>query len=97
MCSNQSNSTRMAKAKVFISGMDALGVEIAKNVALAGVKKLTVHDTKAATLLDLTNYYLTEANVTNSDNRAVASATKLHELNRLVVGLLVFMVLDTHL
>lgn len=72
----------MAKAKVFISGMDALGVEIAKNVALAGVKKLTVHDIKVAKPLDLTNYYLTATNVSNGDNRAVASALKLNELNR---------------
>lgn len=77
------DSHRMAKAKVFISGMDALGVEIAKNVALAGVKQLTVHDTQVTRVLDLTNYYLTEANV-NKDNRAVACAAKLNELNRLV-------------
>jgi ubiquitin-activating enzyme E1 len=72
----------MAKAKVFISGMDALGVEIAKNVALAGVKQLTVHDTQPARLLDLSNYYLTEDNVKSGENRAVASAKKLNELNR---------------
>lgn len=35
---------RMAKANVLISGMGGLGAEIAKNVVLAGVKAITVHD-----------------------------------------------------
>ena len=38
-----------------------LGCEIAKNVLLGGVKSLTLHDTKAATLLDLSSqFFLTE-------------------------------------
>lgn len=40
---------KMASASVFLSGLDGLGVETAKSVALAGVKRLTLHDTKAAT------------------------------------------------
>jgi len=35
---------KQAEASVFIGGMDALGIEIAKNVVLAGVKRLTLYD-----------------------------------------------------
>ena len=51
----------MRKTKVLISGMRGLGVEIAKNVILAGVKAVTVHDVAAASLSDLSSqYYLTK-------------------------------------
>jgi hypothetical protein len=36
---------RQASSTVFISGMSALGAEIAKNVVLSGVKQMTIHDT----------------------------------------------------
>jgi tRNA A37 threonylcarbamoyladenosine dehydratase len=39
---------KMATSSVFLSGLDGLGIEAAKSVALAGVKKLTLHDTKNA-------------------------------------------------
>jgi ubiquitin-activating enzyme E1 len=71
---------KMAKASVFISGMDGLGVEIAKNIALAGVKSLTIHDTKPTTMLDLsTQFYLSENDI--GTNRALVSVKKLAELN----------------
>lgn len=35
---------RLAKTTVLVSGMKGLGVEIAKNIILAGVKSVTVHD-----------------------------------------------------
>ena len=42
------------------------GVEIAKNVALAGIKALTVHDTVATTVADLgTQFFLKEARSSN--------------------------------
>jgi tRNA A37 threonylcarbamoyladenosine dehydratase len=34
----------MGATNVLISGMKGLGVEIAKNVILAGVKSVTIHD-----------------------------------------------------
>jgi hypothetical protein len=39
---------RQASSTVFISGMSALGAEIAKNVVLSGVKQMTIHDTTPA-------------------------------------------------
>lgn len=35
---------KQAEASVFIAGLDAFGVEIAKNVVLSGVKRLTLCD-----------------------------------------------------
>jgi ubiquitin-activating enzyme E1 len=52
----------------------------AKNVILAGVKAVTLHDTKAATLKDLgTHFYLSEGDV--GTNRAAACRSRLAELN----------------
>ena len=35
---------KMGVANVLISGMKGLGIEIAKNLVLAGVKSVTIHD-----------------------------------------------------
>ena len=34
----------MQKANILISGMNGLGIEVAKNVILGGVKSVTLHD-----------------------------------------------------
>lgn len=55
---------RMASSDVLISGLGGLGVEIAKNVILGGVKSVTLHDHAACKLADLgSQFYLTEADV----------------------------------
>ena len=46
---------KMAHSNVLISGLNGLGVEIAKNVVLGGVKSVTLHDTKPATMMDLSS------------------------------------------
>uniref|UniRef100_T1IJL7 E1 ubiquitin-activating enzyme n=1 Tax=Strigamia maritima TaxID=126957 RepID=T1IJL7_STRMM len=74
---------RMATSDVLISGMKGLGVEIAKNVILSGVKSVTVHDTQACALTDLSSqFYLHESDV--GSNRAEACAQNLSELNTYV-------------
>eukprot|EP00197_Chlamydomonas_leiostraca_P014632 CAMPEP_0202866272 /NCGR_PEP_ID=MMETSP1391-20130828/7292_1 /ASSEMBLY_ACC=CAM_ASM_000867 /TAXON_ID=1034604 /ORGANISM="Chlamydomonas leiostraca, Strain SAG 11-49" /LENGTH=1026 /DNA_ID=CAMNT_0049546205 /DNA_START=133 /DNA_END=3213 /DNA_ORIENTATION=+ len=74
---------RMAASSVLISGANGLGVEIAKNVILAGVRAVTVHDKKATKLSDLgSQFYLTEEDV--GKNRAEACKDKLQELNTAV-------------
>lgn len=74
---------RMANSSVLISGIGGLGVEIAKNVILAGVKSVTLHDQKECTLGDLSSqFYLTEQ--TLGKNRAEASCDHLSELNQYV-------------
>jgi molybdopterin/thiamine biosynthesis adenylyltransferase len=37
---------KQAAANIFISGIGALGIEIAKNLVLSGCKSITLHDTK---------------------------------------------------
>lgn len=55
---------RMASSDVLISGLGGLGVEIAKNVILGGVKSVTLHDDVECQLADLgSQFYLTEADV----------------------------------
>ncbi|ERE90403.1 ubiquitin-like modifier-activating enzyme 1-like protein [Cricetulus griseus] len=73
---------KMAKSHVFLSGMGGLGVEIAKNLVLAGIKALTIHDTKKCQAWDLgTNFFLCEDDVTNERNRAEAVLHHIAELN----------------
>jgi len=46
---------RMALSDVLISGMGGLGVEIAKNVILGGVKSVTIHDETNCQISDLSS------------------------------------------
>lgn len=74
---------RMASSDVLISGLGGLGVEIAKNVILGGVKSVTLHDTKETTVRDLsTQFFLTSDDI--GTNRATASHQRLAELNTYV-------------
>ncbi|XP_036618999.1 ubiquitin-like modifier-activating enzyme 6 [Trichosurus vulpecula] len=73
---------KMARSHVFLSGMGGLGVEIAKNIVLAGIKALTVHDTKQCQAWDLgTNFFICEDDVVNRRNRAEAIIHRIAELN----------------
>lgn len=74
---------RMADADVLISGIGGLGVEIAKNVILSGVKSVTLHDEQVCSIEDLSSqFYLSESVI--GQNRAVASCGQLSELNHYV-------------
>ena len=44
---------KMQASNILISGLGGCGVEIAKNIILAGVKSVTLHDTALATHADL--------------------------------------------
>ncbi|XP_074598481.1 ubiquitin-like activating enzyme 1 [Brevipalpus obovatus] len=71
---------KMAYSDVLISGMRGLGVEIAKNVILGGVKSVTIHDQGLCEIADLSSqFYFTEADV--GKNRAEACINRLSELN----------------
>lgn len=71
---------RLAGARVLVAGMNGLGVEVAKNVILAGVHAVVVQDTAATTVRDLgAQFYLAEADV--GRNRAEACVAKLQDLN----------------
>ncbi|KDR20513.1 Ubiquitin-like modifier-activating enzyme 1 [Zootermopsis nevadensis] len=74
---------RMATSDVLISGLGGLGVEVAKNVILGGVKSVTLHDEAVCKVADLTSqFYLTESDI--GKNRAEACLTQLSELNMYV-------------
>ena len=48
---------RMGASNVLVVGLKGLGVEIAKNIALAGVKSLTLFDPKPAQIKDLSSQF----------------------------------------
>lgn len=74
---------RMANSDILISGIGGLGVEIAKNVILGGVKSVTLHDKANCTIGDLSaQYYLSKNDL--DKNRAEISCKKLIDLNNYV-------------
>ncbi|THV05471.1 ubiquitin activating enzyme [Dendrothele bispora CBS 962.96] len=74
---------RMAVSNVLIVGMQGLGVEIAKDVVLAGVKSVTIFDPEPVTIQDLSSqFFLREEDVGKS--RAEATLPRLAELNAYV-------------
>jgi ubiquitin-activating enzyme E1 len=79
---------RMAKSNVLIIGLNGLGVEIAKNVVLSGVKSVTLHDDTLTSLFDLSSQFYLDENLIGIP-RARATQAKLMELNPYVqIGLL---------
>ncbi|KAG8667136.1 E1 ubiquitin-activating protein [Fusarium poae] len=55
---------RMGASNVLIVGLKGLGVEIAKNIALAGVKSLTLYDPAPVQIADLSSqFFLTPSDV----------------------------------
>lgn len=74
---------KMAHSNVLISGLNGLGVEIAKNVVLGGVKSVTLHDTKNATMSDLSSqFFLRKEDI--GKNRAEITTPRVAELNTYV-------------
>lgn len=74
---------RMAASNVLIIGLNGLGVEIAKNVCLAGVKSVTLSDPTLVTLPDLgTQFFLRESDV--GQRRDEATLPRISELNAYV-------------
>lgn len=74
---------RMQNADVLISGLGGLGVEIAKNVILGGIKSITLHDSKDCTVRDLSSqFYLNKCSI--GRNRAESCIKQLSELNNYV-------------
>jgi len=74
---------RMQASNVLVSGMRGLGVEIAKNVILGGVKSVTIHDQGVAAWGDLSSQFFLRSEDIGS-NRAVVTTPRLAELNTYV-------------
>lgn len=71
---------RMGSSNVLIVGLRGLGVEIAKNIALAGVKSLTLYDPKPAAIQDLSSqFFLHPEDV--GQPRAKITVPRVSELN----------------
>jgi ubiquitin-activating enzyme E1 len=74
---------KMGNSTVLIVGLRGLGVEIAKNVILAGVRGVVLHDDHPVEIADLSsNFYFTENDV--GKPRSTACASQLAELNNYV-------------
>jgi len=72
---------KLIKMKVVIVGMRGLGIEIAKNLILAGPNSVMLYDPDMTRLNDLgANFYLEEKHV-GKVSRAEAVRDKLNELN----------------
>src|SRR6195952_5022395 len=71
---------RMGLSDVLVVGLRGLGVEIAKNIALAGVKSLTLYAPKPAPIEDLSSqFFLTPADV--GTTRAAVTPPRVSEPN----------------
>ena len=71
---------RQAAASVLLVGLNPLGIEVAKNIVLSGVKRFSVLDSKIVDPNDLCGqFFLSEMDVGRT--RAEASIRKLQELN----------------
>uniref|UniRef100_A0A673GBB0 E1 ubiquitin-activating enzyme n=1 Tax=Sinocyclocheilus rhinocerous TaxID=307959 RepID=A0A673GBB0_9TELE len=78
---------QMAQSAVFLSGMGALGVEIAKNIVLAGVKAVTLHDCKRCEVWDLgTNFFIREEDVVEAVHSRVAELNPYVQVNVFAIG-----------
>ncbi|VDD91594.1 unnamed protein product [Enterobius vermicularis] len=76
----ESAMRHLRAASVLISGLGSVGAEIAKNLILGGIRRVTIHDTRCTTWRDLSaQFYLREEDV--GKNRAAASFQRLAELN----------------
>jgi ubiquitin-activating enzyme E1 len=71
---------KQAAARVAVVGLNALGLEVAKNIVLSGVNTLTLVDWREVGPQDLLgNYYVSSADV--GKNRAASVKHKLQQLN----------------
>ncbi|KAF7860388.1 hypothetical protein EAF04_008514 [Stromatinia cepivora] len=71
---------RMGASNVLIVGLKGLGVEIAKNIALAGVKSLTLYDPAPAVIADLSSQFFLHPEDVGKP-RAEVTAPRVAELN----------------
>ena len=75
--------SKLQNLKILIIGMRGLGVEIAKNLVLTGVKEVKIFDKDICEINDIgSNYYLSEKNI--GDRRDISCLQKLKELNSYV-------------
>ena len=75
--------SKLKNVKVLIVGLRGLGIEIAKNVILSGVKEVNILDENICEINDLgNNFFLSEKNI--GEKRDEACLQKLRKLNTYV-------------
>ena len=79
-----SNSmNKISKLKILIYGIRGLGLEISKNIILAGPERVTIFDDKKITIEDMgSNFFIEEKDI--GARRDEITLKKLSELNNLV-------------
>eukprot|EP01091_Cochliopodium_minus_P000175 TRINITY_DN101_c0_g2_i1.p1 TRINITY_DN101_c0_g2~~TRINITY_DN101_c0_g2_i1.p1 ORF type:complete len:1026 (-),score=378.99 TRINITY_DN101_c0_g2_i1:76-3153(-) len=71
---------KMQQAKILVSGLKGLGMEIAKNVVLMGIRKCTIYDNEKVEIRDLSSqFFLREGDVGKIRSEVVRP--RLQELN----------------
>lgn len=72
---------KIRSTSVLITGCKGLGIEVAKNLILLGVGRITLHDDTLVCLSDLgSNFCLSEFDV-STNSRAKCSVETLRKLN----------------
>jgi molybdopterin/thiamine biosynthesis adenylyltransferase len=71
---------KQSKAHVFLSGAGALGIEIAKNIVLAGCKSFVLHDDQPISKRDLSGQFFINAE-DKQTTRGAACHNRLQSLN----------------
>ena len=75
--------SKLQNLKILIVGMRGLGIEIAKNIVLSGIKEVKILDKNFTLINDLgSNFFLSEENI--SKPRDISCLPKLKELNSYV-------------
>lgn len=79
----------LRKASVLISGIGSVGVEVAKNLILGGIRRVTIHDTRDAKWLDLSaqvRLYIydihTVLRIRANANGSLSSYLKIEEIRK---------------
>ena len=70
---------RMGASNILICGMKGLGIEIAKNIVLAGVKSVTIYDNEVCSAADMSSQvYCSKLNYGTKSNNGLFSSSVLH-------------------
>ena len=76
---------KISGMSVFLSGLRGLGVEVAKNLILSGIRKLTIHDNSIVEARDMSSNYCIEDSDVEQKTRAEACMNKLRRLSPSIV------------
>eukprot|EP00095_Tigriopus_kingsejongensis_P004446 maker-scaffold168_size293125-snap-gene-0.16 protein:Tk04446 transcript:maker-scaffold168_size293125-snap-gene-0.16-mRNA-1 annotation:"ubiquitin-like modifier activating enzyme 1 isoform x1" len=74
---------RLQGSHVLVCGLDGLGLEVCKNLALSGVGAITLYDPMCASWSDLaSNFYLCPEDADSQKSRSVGIQSRLSDLNK---------------